>query len=82
MVRADNVTASTVQVWSEAGAAADRFQNFFLDRYAEAYRREMDHFAEMLEGASASVGYADGVAALALAEAAAQSVQTGAPVRL
>lgn len=82
MVRADNVTESTVQVWSEHGAAADRFQNFFLDRYAEAYRREMDHFADMLEGAPASVGYADGVAALALAEAAAQSVLSGQPVKL
>lgn len=82
MVRADNVTESTVQVWSENGAAADRFQNFFLDRYAEAYRREMDHFADMLDGADASVGYADGVNALALAEAAAESVRTGAPVRL
>jgi myo-inositol 2-dehydrogenase / D-chiro-inositol 1-dehydrogenase len=82
MVRADNVTESTVQVWSENGAAADRFQNFFLDRYAEAYRREMDHFADMLDGATASVGYADGVAALALAEAAAESVKSGAPVRL
>ena len=27
MVRADNVLESTVQVWGEAGAAADRFQN-------------------------------------------------------
>jgi len=82
MVRADNVTESTVQVWGENGAAADRFQNFFLDRYAEAYRREMDHFADMLDGAAPSVGYADGVNALALAEAAAESVRTGAPVRL
>ena len=82
MVRADNVTESTVQVWSADGAAADRFQNFFLDRYAEAYRREMEHFADMLDGADASVGYADGVNALALAEAAAESVRTGAPVRL
>ena len=82
MVRADNVTESTVQVWSESGAAADRFQNFFLDRYAEAYRQEMDHFADMLDGADAAVGYADGVAALALAEAAAQSVRTGTVVTL
>ena len=82
MVKADNVLESTVQVWGEAGAAADRFQNFFLDRYAEAYRREMDHFADMLDGGAASVGYADGVAALALAEAAAESVKTGSVVRL
>ncbi|WP_219339698.1 inositol 2-dehydrogenase [Luteimonas salinisoli] len=82
MVRADNVAESTVQVWNEQGVAADRFQNFFLDRYAEAYRREMDHFAEVLEGAAPRVGYADGVAALALADAAAQSVRSGQPVRL
>lgn len=81
MVRADNVTESTVQVWGEGGAAADRFQNFFLDRYAEAYRREMDHFVEILDGAAPSVGYADGVAALALAEAAAESVRSGKVVR-
>lgn len=82
MVRADNVLESTTQVWSEAGIASDRLQNFFLDRYAEAYRREMDHFADMLDGAHAAVGYADGVAALALAEAAAESVRTGAPVQI
>ncbi|HET8555061.1 MAG TPA: inositol 2-dehydrogenase [Rhodanobacteraceae bacterium] len=82
MVRADNVTESTVQVWNEAGAAADRFQNFFLDRYAEAYRREMDHFADMLDGAPPAVGYADGVAALTLAEAATESMHEGKVVQL
>ncbi|GAA0650058.1 inositol 2-dehydrogenase [Brevundimonas lenta] len=82
MLRADNVLESTVQVWNEAGASADRFQNFFLDRYAEAYRREMAHFADILDGAKPSVGYADGVAALALAEAAAESVQRGSAVKL
>jgi len=82
-VRAANVLESTVETWGEAGAAADRFQNFFLDRYAEAYRREMAHFAEILAGgASPSVGYADGVAALALAEAAGQSAALGRPVRV
>jgi myo-inositol 2-dehydrogenase/D-chiro-inositol 1-dehydrogenase len=77
MVRADNVLESTVQVYGEDGAQADRLQNFFLDRYAEAYRREMDHFADILDGAAPSVGYADGVAALALAEAATLSSKTG-----
>ncbi len=83
MVRADNVTESTVQVWREAGAAADRFQNFFLDRYAAAYRAEMSHFADLLAGkAEPAIGYADGVAALALAEAAGESLKTGRPVSL
>ena len=83
MVCADNVTESTVQVWTEGGAAADRFQNFFLERYAAAYRAEMAHFADMLAGrATPAIGYADGVAALALAEAAAQSLKSGRPVSL
>jgi myo-inositol 2-dehydrogenase/D-chiro-inositol 1-dehydrogenase len=82
MVRADNVLESTTQVWSEAGIATDPLQNFFLDRYAAAYRREMDHFADMLDGAPSAIGYADGVAALALAEAATESARSGAPVRL
>lgn len=80
MVCADNVTETTVEIWRSEGASRDRFQNFFLDRYDDAYRCEMDHFADMLDGAPAAVGYADGVAALALAEAAAQSVKIGSPV--
>ena len=83
MVRADNVTESTVEVWREAGAAADRFQNFFLDRYAAAYRAEMAHFGAVLAGeGEPAAGYADGVAALALAEAAGESLKTGRPVSL
>jgi myo-inositol 2-dehydrogenase / D-chiro-inositol 1-dehydrogenase len=80
MVRADNVVESSVQLWTESGAAADRFRNFFLDRYADAYRHEMDHFVEILDGATPSVGYADGVAALALAEAASSSLRSSQPV--
>jgi myo-inositol 2-dehydrogenase/D-chiro-inositol 1-dehydrogenase len=83
MVRADNVLESTVEVWTEDGARADKFQNFFLDRYRDAYVAEMAHFADILARRTApSVGYGDGVAALALAEAAAQSLETGGPIRL
>lgn len=82
-LRAGNVTESTVEMWSEAGAQADQFQNFFLDRYAAAYRLEMAHFADMLaRGVKAQIGYADGVAALALATAAQSSMKKGAPVSL
>jgi len=83
MARADNVTESTTSVWTEDGRQADRFQNFFLERYRAAYRQEMAHFADLVAGrAQPLVGYADGVAALALAEAAAQSVSLGRVVRL
>jgi len=80
---AGNMTETTVEAWTEAGAAQDRFENFFLTRYAAAYAAEADHFADILAGkAKPLVGIADGVAALELAVAAAQSVRTGQPVRL
>jgi myo-inositol 2-dehydrogenase / D-chiro-inositol 1-dehydrogenase len=82
MARAGNVRESTLETWTEPGAAADRFQNFFLARYSDAYRLEMAHFAEVLAGAPPRVGLAEGVAALALAEAAEQSARTGAAVNL
>jgi myo-inositol 2-dehydrogenase/D-chiro-inositol 1-dehydrogenase len=83
LVRVDNVLESSVSVWADAGMASDTLQNFFLDRYAEAYRRELAHFADILAGkARPSVGYTDGVAALALAEAAGASARSGQVVRL
>lgn len=83
MVRAENVMETTVQSWGETGAATDAFQNFFLDRYRDAYRNEMHHFAGMLsKGEVAYTSFADGVAALELAEAALESVQTGKVVQL
>lgn len=81
-VRVDNLTATTVAVWGEEGATRAPFQNFFLERYAEAYRLEMDHFAAMLRGEAPEVGFADGVRALELAEAAARSHATTRPVAL
>ncbi len=82
-LRAGNVTESTVEAWTEGGAQADQFQNFFLDRYAAAYKLEMAHFADMIaRNAAPEIGYGDGVAALALATAAQTSMQAGAPVQL
>ncbi len=83
MARADNVLESTVSTLTERGAASDALQNFFLERYAEAYRREMRHFADIMRGGTAPLaGYRDGVAALVLAEAAALSVKLNKPVNI
>lgn len=83
LLKADNVLESTVAHWGADGPVLDAFQNFFLDRYAEAYRSEVEHFAAIISGeAKPLVGYDDAVKALALAEAAAQSVATGQVVRL
>lgn len=82
MIRAQNQLETTVETWTANGASADRFQNFFLDRYRVAYAREMDHFADVLDGATPLIDHNDGVAALALAEAAARSASEGVVVRL
>lgn len=73
LIRAGNVLSSTVEAWGEEGAKSAPLQNFFLDRYAEAYRAEMSHFADILDGAEPSIGYRDGISALAIAEAAMES---------
>jgi myo-inositol 2-dehydrogenase/D-chiro-inositol 1-dehydrogenase len=77
------VLESTVSHWGGEGAQADRFQNFFLDRYAQAYRAELDHFVEVIAGRSPpAVGYRDGVRALELAEAADASARSGQSVKV
>lgn len=82
-LRADNVLLSTVSICTERGESGDALQNFFLDRYAEAYRREMAHFVDLLRGATKPLaGYQDGIAALVLAEAAAQSARLNKPVNV
>jgi len=80
---AGNMTETTVESWTQNGASADRFENFFLSRYAAAYAAEADHFADVLAGRTRPrVGISDGVAALELATAAALSAQSRALVRL
>jgi myo-inositol 2-dehydrogenase/D-chiro-inositol 1-dehydrogenase len=61
----------------------DKPLHFFLERYADAYRRELDDFIDaVLEGRAPRAGGEDGKRALLLADAAWESVKTGAPVRL
>lgn len=81
MLAAGNMTETTVQCWREDGARAAPLQNFFLERYAAAFRAEIAHFADVLAGRSRPrVTFADGVAALALATAANRSLDSGLPV--
>ena len=63
--------------------AAPEYLNFFLDRYTPAYRAELDHLIMAMEqGSQPSPGFADGREALALADAALESLQVGRTVRL
>jgi len=80
---AGNVVSTTVERSDESGSMSGPLQNFFLDRYAQAYRAEVAHFAAVLDGREAPmVSYADGLAALNLAEAAAASLHSKQRVRV
>lgn len=83
MIRAGNVHNTTVEVATAGGFLADPVQNFFLERYAAAYRAELDAFIESVEtGKPASPSGEDGLRAQVLADAATEACFSGKPVRL
>ena len=82
MLVAENAPTNTVQHWNSQGISASKPQPFFLERYARAYRAELDHFVEAVQSSRPLllVGPHDARQALALAEAARTAWQTGQPV--
>lgn len=81
MLQCGNHKPSEVAQWDAQGIHGDKPENFFLQRYAAAYRLEIAHFFECLQtGAAFRTTVADGLAAQELADAAAQSARTGLPV--
>jgi myo-inositol 2-dehydrogenase/D-chiro-inositol 1-dehydrogenase len=82
MLRAGNVKVTTLERAGPGGFVTDVAQPFFLERYAAAYRAELDAFVAMVAGGGApGPSGADGVAALGLADAAEESWRTGQAVR-
>ena len=71
MLQAGNHRPTEVTAWTDSAVAADKPEHFFLERYRAAYALEMAHFFDALgAGKPVRTGIDDGVAALALAEAA------------
>jgi myo-inositol 2-dehydrogenase / D-chiro-inositol 1-dehydrogenase len=82
LLQAGNRHRTTVAFADARGYATDPALPFFLERYADAYRLEIDAFvAGILDGAPLSPTGADGLAAQRLADAATEALRTGAPVR-
>lgn len=83
MVRADNQTDTRVEVANADGFATEPAQPFFLERYGDAYRIQLDKFLRAAAGEHVSIpGGADGLRALQLADAAQESLESAAPVRV
>jgi myo-inositol 2-dehydrogenase/D-chiro-inositol 1-dehydrogenase len=74
---------STVEYSGAEGIVGEKPLHFFLERYAEAYRRELDHFiAAVTGGTKPMTGGSDGLRALVLADAAVESARSGRAVRV
>ncbi len=83
MLRARNRRPTTVELFDGESVRRDKPMYFFLERYAEAYKAELDHFVEVASGAGeVLVGGRDGRQALVLADAALESATTGRRVEV
>jgi len=83
MLRAGNRRATSTEHADSKGYRRDPALPFFLDRYADAYRLELDAFVRKLNGEAADlVSGEDGIRALAIAEAAHRSMKSHSTVAL
>lgn len=81
MLRAGNIHETSVEIATGTGFQADPVQNFFLERYAAAYRLELEAFITAVQsGQSPTPSGRDGLKAQILADAATESRLTGKPV--
>ena len=83
LLSAANVHETTVTFAGAGGFTADPVQNFFLERYAAAYRNEVEAFIDaVVDGKKISPDGNDGLRAQMLADAATESRESGKPVRI
>jgi len=83
MLAAGNRRATSVEHATAAGYTRDPALPFFLERYADAYRLELDAFVRRLHGEPSDlVSGADGVRALEIADACARSLRARAAILL
>jgi myo-inositol 2-dehydrogenase / D-chiro-inositol 1-dehydrogenase len=83
LLQAQNMLENTVVKSTTAGVTGAKPTYFFLERYMPAYAAEWAAFvAAVNDGTALPVTLEDGIAALAMAEAATQSSRTGLPVTL
>ena len=81
LLQCGNHKPTEVLQWDANGVRADKPEAFFLQRYAAAYRLEIEHFFDCLQsGKPFKTTVEDGVKAQQLADAATLSAQSCQPV--
>lgn len=83
LLQAQNMLENTVVKSTAAGVTGAKPTYFFLERYMPAYEAEWTAFVDAVNGNDpVPVSMDDGVAALAMAEAATKSAKEGTPIKL
>lgn len=83
MLISRNQQPTALERYDAHGIRQDGLLRFFIERYAESYRRELDDFVRAIAARRApGINLDDGRRALAIAEAAVESAKSGAPVTL
>ncbi|RYE67371.1 MAG: inositol 2-dehydrogenase, partial [Oxalobacteraceae bacterium] len=84
MLQMDNLRPTTIRRWNaDATDAREPLLNFFLERYQQAYRTELEAYIDaIVQDKPMPATVQDGLQALRLAEAAVESVRTKRVVQL
>jgi myo-inositol 2-dehydrogenase/D-chiro-inositol 1-dehydrogenase len=83
MLISRNHQPTSLERYDEKGVRQDPLLRFFIERYAESYRRELDEFVRAIEARRPpSIGLRDGRRALEIAEAAVASARSGSTIAL
>ena len=83
MAAAENDSASTVRVSDESGVSGEKPLYFFLERYLQAYAKEVSSFVDaVVNDAPVPCGADDGLKAVLIGLAATKSAKEHRPVKL
>lgn len=83
MSKADNVLDSTTTYSGPDDVSGDKPMFFFLQRYIDAYKTELESFLDAVRGNhEVECTFEDGIKAIRLAQAAKKSLENGVPVKV
>lgn len=83
MAHADNVLDSTTKFAGATDVSGDKPMFFFLQRYIDAYKDELESFLDAVRGNhEVECTFEDGIKAIRIAQAAKESLDTGLPVKV
>ena len=84
MIVSDNQTQTNIKKYTISSTEAKTpFYNFFIERYYDAYKEQLDSFVDSIKSKNIPlVTFEDGKEALILANAAYESINTGRSIKL